>query len=109
MDPMRSIVSSAGIAALVFAFWGSSLSVTPASAQTVSVPRAIQQGGSDAELKERKNGWTVGIVGGLISGTYMRFADEMATALDDGDNLRVLPIVSYGAASNMDDLLYVKG
>ena len=109
MDPMRSIVSSAGIAALVFAFWGSSLSVTPASAQTVSVPRAIQQGGSDAELKERKNGWTVGIVGGLISGTYMRFADEMATALDDGDNLRVLPIVSYGAASNMDDLLYLKG
>jgi len=106
---MRSIVSSAGIAALVFAFWGSSLSVTPASAQTVSVPRAIQQGGSDAELKERKNGWTVGIVGGLISGTYMRFADEMATALDDGDNLRVLPIVSYGAASNMDDLLYLKG
>jgi TRAP-type uncharacterized transport system substrate-binding protein len=33
----------------------------------------------------------------------------MATVLDDGDNLRVLPIVSFGAASNLDDLLYLRG
>ena len=52
--------------------------------------------------------WTVGIVGGLLSGTYMRFADEMAIALNDGDNLRILPIVSYGAASNLDDLLHLR-
>jgi TRAP-type uncharacterized transport system substrate-binding protein len=73
------------------------------------VPKSIQEGGTDAALRERKNAWTVGIVGGLISGTYMRFADEMASALDDGDNLRILPIVSYGAASNLDDLLYLHG
>jgi len=73
------------------------------------VPKSIQEGGTDAALRERKNAWTVGIVGGLISGTYMRFADEMASALDDGDNLRILPIVSYGAASNLDDLLYLQG
>ena len=29
--------------------------------------------------------------------------------LDDGDNMRVLPVVTYGAASNLDDLLYTKG
>jgi hypothetical protein len=29
--------------------------------------------------------------------------------LDDGDNLRVIPIVTYGAASNLDDLLYLRG
>ncbi len=73
------------------------------------VPKSIQEGGTDAALRERKNAWTVGIVGGLISGTYMRFADEMANALNDGDNLRILPIVSYGAASNLDDLLYLQG
>jgi TRAP-type uncharacterized transport system substrate-binding protein len=67
------------------------------------------QGDTDAEMRERKNAWTVGIVGGLLSGSYMRFADEMATALNDGDNLRILPIVSYGAASNVDDLLYLHG
>jgi len=60
-------------------------------------------------LRARKNAWTVGIVGGLLSGSYMRFVDEMASALNDGDNLRILPVVSYGAASNLDDLLYLQG
>jgi TRAP-type uncharacterized transport system substrate-binding protein len=73
------------------------------------IPKAIAQGGADAVLRERKNAATVGIVGGLFSGTYMRLAAEMANALDDGDNLRILPIVSYGAASNLDDLLYLRG
>ena len=73
------------------------------------IPKSIQEGGSDADLRARKNGWTVGIAGGLLSGTYMRFVDEMASALNDGDNLRILPVVSYGAASNLDDLLYLRG
>src|SRR3954462_11636786 len=74
-----------------------------------SVPKALQEGGSEAAIKQRKNNWTVGIAGGLIDGTYMRFADELAKVLDDGDNLRILPMVSYGAASNLDDLLYLRG
>lgn len=73
------------------------------------IPRSIQEGGTDAALREKKNAWTVGIAGGLLSGTYMRFVDEMASVLNDGDNLRILPIVSYGAASNLDDLLYLRG
>ncbi|HTZ00940.1 MAG TPA: TAXI family TRAP transporter solute-binding subunit [Xanthobacteraceae bacterium] len=74
-----------------------------------SVPKALSAGGTDAALREQKNAWTVGIVGGLYSGTYMRLVDDMASALNDGDNLRILPIVSYGAASNLDDLLYLHG
>src|ERR1700735_4179284 len=73
------------------------------------VPKSIQEGGSDSVMRGRKNQWTVGIVGGLLSGSYMRFADEMAAPLNDGDDLRILPIVSYGAASNLDDLLYLEG
>ena len=78
-------------------------------ANAQAIPKSIQQGGSDWVITERKNTWTVGIAGGLIDGTYMRFADELAKVLDDGDNLRILPIVSYGAASNLDDLLYLRG
>jgi TRAP-type uncharacterized transport system substrate-binding protein len=78
-----------------------------ANAQTI--PKLLQQGGSDAVIKQRKNAWTVGVAGGLIDGTYMRFADELSKVLDDGDDLRVLPMVSYGAASNLDDLLYLRG
>jgi TRAP-type uncharacterized transport system substrate-binding protein len=73
------------------------------------IPKAISQGGTDVALREKKNADTVGIVGGLFTGTYMRLAEEMANALDDGDNMRVLPIVSFGAASNLDDLLYLRG
>jgi len=73
------------------------------------VPKSIQEGGTDAALRIQKNGWTVGIVGGLFSGTYMQLVAEMASALNDGDNLRILPIVSYGAAGNLDDLLYLRG
>src|SRR5246127_2346725 len=79
------------------------------AANTQAIPKFIQQGGTETAIKERKNGWTVGIAGGLIDGTYMRFADELAKILDDGDNLRILPMVSYGAASNLDDLLYLRG
>src|SRR3954468_7981319 len=78
-------------------------------ANAQAIPKSIQQGGSEGAIKERKNAWTVGIAGGLIDGTYMRFADELAKVLDDGDSLRILPMVSYGAASNLDDLLYLRG
>src|ERR1700750_3222029 len=81
--------------------------VDAATAQTV--PKSLQEGGTEAAIKQRKNNWTIGIAGGLIDGTYMRFADELAKVLDDGDNLRILPMVSYGAASNLDDLLYLRG
>lgn len=76
---------------------------------SAQVPKAISAGGTDAEMREKKNAWTVGIVGGLFTGTYMRLVDDMASALNDGDNLRIVPIVSYGAASNLDDLLYLRG
>jgi len=99
---MRNRVILAGVVALVIGLFSFNL-----SAQVV--PRSIQEGGPDAALRDKKNAWTVGIVGGLLSGTYMRFVDEMASVLNDGDNLRILPIVSYGAASNLDDLLYLRG
>src|SRR5467141_1376599 len=84
-------------------------SALPAPAQARTVPKSLEEGGSDAAQRARKNGWTVGIAGGQLSGTYMTFANELAEVLDDGDNLRVIPIVTYGAASNLDDLLYLRG
>ena len=80
----------------------------PATAQAQAVPKSLEEGGTDAALKVKKNSWTVGVAGGQLSGTYMTFANELAQVLDDGDNLRVIPIVTYGAASNMDDLLYLR-
>jgi TRAP-type uncharacterized transport system substrate-binding protein len=80
------------------------------SAHAQAVPKSLEQSGvSETAIKDKKNENTVGVAGGLLSGTYMTFADELAQVLDDGDNLRVLPVVTYGAASNLDDLLYLRG
>ena len=69
-----------------------------ATARAQSVPKSFEEGGTDAAMRVRKNNWTVGVAGGQLSGTYMTFANELAQVLDDGDNLRVIPIVTYGAA-----------
>ena len=94
------------VAAAVLILFGAG-DVRPAAAQVI--PKSLQQSGTSNDIKATKNAWTLGIVGGLADGTYMRFAVDMARALDDGDNLRILPIVSFGAASNLDDLLYLRG
>jgi TRAP transporter TAXI family solute receptor len=87
-----------------------SVAAVTAPAHGQAIPDSLKQSGNtEAAIKEKRNAWTVGVAGGLISGTYMTFANELARALDDGDNLRILPIVTYGAASNIDDLLYLRG
>src|ERR1700682_2123997 len=79
-----------------------------APAQTI--PKSLQgSGDSETTLKDRKNAWTVGVAGGLFEGTFMRFAEEIRKVLDDGDEMRVLPIVSRGSAANLEDLLYLRG
>ena len=52
----------------------------------------------------RLNNWTIGLAGGLLEGTFSKYAADLGKALDDGDNLRVLPIISYGAVGNVTDL-----
>jgi hypothetical protein len=42
---------------------------------------------------------------GIVEATFFRFAEDTRKLLDDGDKMRVLPTVTYGSASNIDDLL----
>jgi uncharacterized protein len=81
----------------------------PRTVYAQAIPKSLETGGTDAAVRDRKNQWTVGVAGGLLNGTNMTFADELAKVLDDGDNLRILPVVTYGAASNLEDLLYLRG
>ncbi len=63
----------------------------------------------EAGAVQRVNNWTIGIAAGLLEGTFIRFAAELAKALNDGDEMRVLPVVTYGAVENVNDLLYLRG
>src|SRR5262245_8469776 len=79
----------------------------PRGAEDPRTPTAAAAG-EESKVAEVNN-WTVGIAGGFFEGTFIRFAVELGKALDDGENLRVLPIVSYGGNENVNDLLYLKG
>jgi TRAP-type uncharacterized transport system substrate-binding protein len=95
------------------------LAVSPCAAQTASAVFEVAQAASrpvttavaagEQGRSAQVNNWTVGVAGGFFEGTFIRFAVELAKALDDGENLRVLPIVSYGGNENINDLLYLKG
>jgi TRAP-type uncharacterized transport system substrate-binding protein len=63
----------------------------------------------DATAVDALNAWTVGLAGGLLEGAPIRFATEIARAVDDGENMHVLPIVTRGPAENVEALLYLRG
>jgi TRAP-type uncharacterized transport system substrate-binding protein len=52
---------------------------------------------------------TVSIISGTPGAGFFRIASDIALALDDGENLRVLPILGKGAEQNAYDILYLKG
>lgn len=78
---------------------------------TAALAQPVKPSVSESEnaIRIRKNAWTVGLASGQLEGLYPRFAAEIARVLDDGDNLRVLPYLAYGAAANVEDLLYLRG
>ena len=43
-----------------------------------------QESGSEEATRQRLNQWTVFLGGGTRDSTWLRFADELGTALDDG-------------------------
>jgi uncharacterized protein len=79
------------------------LAALPAAAASQSSTRSIEA------MRERINAGTVGIVSGGLNGTYIRIAAELAAVLDDGDTLRVLPLVGKGSVQNIADILFLKG
>ena len=80
----------------------------PAPKRALPLPDKPVAEGENARAL-RLNNWTIGLAGGLLEGTFAWYAADLAKALDDGDNLRVMPINTFGAVGNVLDLIYVKG
>lgn len=64
---------------------------------------------TEAALGERMNANTVTVVTGTPGGTYFRVGAELSFVLDDGDKLRILPILGKGAGENAYDIRFLKG
>lgn len=101
----RSPLSIARMALLILA---SGFLFCPASGWTQSGP-AVKGGPVRQPGKTDANTWTVGLAGGLLEGSFIRYAADIAKVLDDGENLRVIPMVTYGAVGNVSDLLHLHG
>jgi TRAP transporter TAXI family solute receptor len=70
--------------------------------------RAIFQFGS-AATKQALNANTVTLITGTIGGTYVQIGADLASVLDDGNKLRVLPIVGRGSVQSVADILFLQG
>jgi TRAP transporter TAXI family solute receptor len=99
------------VAATIFAF------ATAAWAEAESDPGAVSDGlraifkygRSTRETAGRLNANTITLISGTIGGTYVQIGADLASALDDGDNLRVLPIIGRGSVQSVADILFLKG
>jgi TRAP transporter TAXI family solute receptor len=70
--------------------------------------RAIFQFGSGT-TKQALNSNTVTLITGTIGGTYVQIGADLASVLDDGTKLRVLPIVGRGSVQSVADILFLQG
>jgi TRAP transporter TAXI family solute receptor len=91
---------AAGLGALMS--W--SQSAPAQGARQPPAPAAIR-----TQLNERLNQNTVTVVSGNINGTYLFLAYDLSAVLDDGDNLRILPVIGKGGFQNVKDVLHLRG
>ena len=87
----------------------------PAQQPVVKRPVAVKPATPQAEvarqaaLRDELNQNTVTVISGNPNGTYLYLAYDMSAVLDDGNNLRVLPVIGKGGYQNMMDVLHLRG
>ena len=101
------MVVLARLAAILFVFFALADSATAQSRRSADTSRS--QSGAEAEIRDRINAWSIGLAGGLLEGAPIRFATEIARAVNEGGEMHVLPIVTRGPTENVNDLLYLRG
>jgi uncharacterized protein len=55
------------------------------------------------------NANTVYVVSGNLNGTYVSIAYDMSAVLDDGSDLRILPVIGKGGGQNIRDVRFLRG
>jgi TRAP-type uncharacterized transport system substrate-binding protein len=95
---------TAAIALAIILF--ATMAAAPAQAPSAGPKLAVL---SEQQHKARLNSWTVGLAAGRLEGAPITFAAELARVVDDGDNMRVIPMVTRGPFDNVYDLLYLHG
>src|SRR5215470_15731913 len=60
-------------------------------------------------ITERMNANTLTLVTGNPSFIFTAYGSDLAAVLNDGDELRILPVISQGAVQNVRDVRFLRG
>jgi hypothetical protein len=69
----------------------------------------FKYGSATRQTASQLNANTVTMMTGTFGGTYVEVGADLATVLDDGDSLRLLPVVRRGSVQGIADILFLKG
>jgi TRAP transporter TAXI family solute receptor len=99
------------LSASALLFGGAAFAQTTPAAPQERVAAADTQAASPQrdQFVDELNANTVTIVSGNPNGAYLYFAYDMSAVLDDGDKLRILPVIGKGGGQNTKDILYLRG
>lgn len=111
-EPLRSH-SCARMSVLTFfmaLFAAVCFSSSFANAQDSRPAKTARSDAKDVQrLGEQINQNTIAVISGNPNATYLSLAYDLSAVLDDGDNLRVLPIIGKGGGQNIRDVRFLKG
>ncbi len=80
----------------------------PLTAQTRQQGQgAARSGYSGAYI--RANAGVVGIISGSVNSTSLHMTDDLLHVLDQGDKLRIVPMIGKGSVQSVRDILYLRG
>ena len=108
---MRATALCAVVATALLGFPAPSPAQQLGSKRPVAAQPAPPQNAAAQYLtrRDKLNQNTVTVVSGNPNGTYLFLAYDLSAVLDDGDDLRVLPVIGKGGYQNMMDVLHLKG
>ncbi|MCW5704956.1 MAG: ABC transporter substrate-binding protein [Xanthobacteraceae bacterium] len=69
----------------------------------------FRYGSAKRDLANQVNANTVSLVTGSFGSTYAQISADLASVLDDGTNLRVLPVMGRGSVQAVADVLLLRG
>src|SRR5215469_9446357 len=60
------------------------------------------------QIRQRVNENVLFLMGGQVGATFNQLAHDISVVVEDGDNLRVLPVVGGAAMQNVKDVLFLR-
>jgi len=100
----------AGCAALLlaaFAVFATARAQDSVSPEVRAQQRASQQ--AREAYRERVNENVLFLMGGQLGAAYIQIAHDVSIVVDDGMNLRVLPVVGGAGVQNVHDVVFLRG